>query len=176
MKLNGSEKKLRRLFLFGTFSALLLICSSCILLSDIPLSDANNCHEAKLEGTWVREEMTNGKKQTRTVVIADSGKKYSIKCLEEKKNSNFILTKLESHYFISIEADDGNWLIFRILLKDRKFSMLGLDEKGIELYNEISEEKGEKRHIKISQRELQKWCVRNAGLFTTEIYSYNKAE
>ena len=176
MKLNGSGKSVRCFFIFGTLSALMLICSSCILLSNFPLSDSNNCHETKLEGTWLREEKTNGKKQTRTVVITDEGEKYRSKSAEEKNGCSFILTKLDSYYFISIEADDGNWLIFRIRLKDREFTMLGLNDQGLELYKEISEEKNKKRYMKISQRELQQWCVRNAELFTVELGCYTKAK
>ena len=96
MSITVSKKSIRRFLVFGSFSALLLICFSCYLSSNFPLSYSNNCHEARLEGTWTLEQSC--------VVISDSGSKYIVKIEEKTETSTLpcILTKLDSYYFISL--------------------------------------------------------------------------
>lgn len=173
-----SKKGIRCFSVLGGIFAVLLICTSCMLLSNFPLSDSNNFHEKMLEGTWVRKMEKNGKKQTETVFITDDGSKYTCNFLEDKKVKHFILTKLESYYFISIkrqaEKEDSSWMIFRLQFKDNKMLVLGLNEEGLKLAEKIQETRDKKIHMKISQSELQQWCVRNADLFTMEIYCYER--
>ena len=177
MSITVSKKSYRRLFVLGCISALLLVCFSCSLESNFPLSYLNNCHEARLEGTWICKNK-DGEGQL-YCVIRDKGAKYMALLLPLNDNKEveksefetytFILTKLDSYYFISVKNDNGekgederpDWDIYRIQFKDNKFLVLGLEF-------ELSEESDEKTYRKISQRELQQWCVRNANLFTVE--------
>ena len=97
MSITVSKKSIRRFLVLGSFSALLLICFACSYLeSNFPLSYSNNCHEARLEGTWTLEQSC--------VVISDSGSKYIVKIEEKTETSTLpcILTKLDSYYFISL--------------------------------------------------------------------------
>lgn len=176
MPISVSKNSICRLLVFGSIFALLLICSACLLTSNFPLSNSNNFHEAKLEGTWLCEKEKDGKKQTETIVISDSGPKYISKSLEDNKIMTFILTKLESYYFISVQTKDRDWWIFRIQFEDNKLLVLGLNEKGLKLSEKITEQRNKKTYIKISQRELQQWCVKNAKLFTYKLYCYERGK
>ena len=175
MSITVSKKSIRRFLVFGSFSALLLICFSC-LESNSPLSYSNNCHEARLEGTWICEMFGNNKQkpiETSTVVIRDSGSKYIVEKRVENENKTetstlpCILTKLDSYYFISVkETDEEHWYICRIQFKDDKLLVLDLNEEG----KKRAEEEDEQAYRKISQRELQQWCINNANLFTDVVY------
>ena len=69
------------------------------------MSDANNFHEKKLEGIWVCDEKDKeGKQITETLEVSNLGSKCIAKSLNDKKIMTFILTKLDSSYFISMET------------------------------------------------------------------------
>ena len=57
---------------------------------------------------------------------------------------------------------------------DNKLLVLGLNKEGLRLYEKIHETRGKRIYIKISQSELQQWCVRNAKLFTYNVKCYEK--
>ena len=123
-----SKKLMSRFLVLGTAFSLLLSCISCTLASNFPLSDSNNCHEKKLEGTWIYKE--EKKTQTETIEIYDTGSKYNVKFIEKngEKGIPFILTKLESYYFISFPTDEdlSSWWIYRVQFDDNKLLILGL--------------------------------------------------
>ena len=186
MSITVSKKSIRRFLVFGSFSALLLICFSCYLSSNFPLSYSNNCHEESLEGTWIQKN-EDGKVQG-YVVIHDKGTKYEILVLPLNDNKEvdeskfethtFILTKLDSYYFISVKDDwfQGEdespvWHIYRIQFKDDKLLVLGLTEEG----QKLADEKVEEAYRKTSQRELQQWCLNNVNLFVEEDFCFERA-
>ena len=172
-----SKSVLRPAAFFLSAMLLTATVSSCILESNIPLSDSNNFHEAKFAGNWVPWDDEKGRPDDNQDVleIKDTGKTYSCRNLKEEKGFQFILTKLDSFYFISARNQaDEPWLIFRIEFAGDKFLVRGLNKKGQEAFGKISERRDNKNYVKISQAELQKWCLRNAGLFTAKCGTFKK--
>ena len=173
------KKLISRFLVLGTAFSLLLGCTSCIR-SNYPLSDSNNCHEKKLEGTWIMKKREDGKTQTYTIEIYDTGSKYNIKFIENNKAAvtHFILTKLESYYFVSLfnKHKDGDswWEIYRVQVDDNKLLVFTLNEKGSKLAKEIKRRSDGR--VYITQRELQQWCVQNANLFSEKIYCYERVK
>ncbi|MBQ4480522.1 MAG: hypothetical protein II943_07780 [Victivallales bacterium] len=188
MSITVSKKSIRRFLVLGSFSALLLICFACSYLeSNFPLSYSNNCHEERLEGTWIQKNKDG--EVDFYAVIRDKGTKYQVLILPANDNKEveksafetytFILTKLDSYYFISVKDDQNkggderpDWLIFRIQFKDNKLLVLELNEEG----EKRAKEEDERAYRKISQRELQQWCVRNANLFTKEAFCFERED
>ena len=174
------KKLISRFLVLGTAFSLLLSCISCTLASNFPLSDSNNCHEKKLEGTWIEKKQVDGKTQTETIEIYDTGSRYNVKFIENNKVKvvPFILTKLESYYFISLpqNEDYSCWEIYRVQFDDNKLLILGLNKKGWKLAEKILKESDNKIYITISQRELQQWCVQNANLFSEKKFCYERAK
>ena len=123
------KKLISRFLVLGTAFSLLLGCTSCIR-SNYPLSDSNNCHEKKLEGTWIMKKQEDGKTQTKTIEIYDTGSRYNVKFIENNKVKvvPFILTKLESYYFISLpqNEDYSCWEIYRVQFDDNQLLFFSL--------------------------------------------------
>ena len=171
------KKLISRFLVLGTAFSLSLICTACsCLVSNFPLSDSNNCPEKKLEGTWTVKTQEDGKTQTKTIEIYDTGSRYNVKFIENNKEevTHFILTKLESYYFISCLNDYSRWAILRVQVDDNKFLVFNLNAKGLELAKEIQKESD--GTVYITQRELQQWCVQNANLFSEKIYCYERVK
>ena len=211
---NPVAKKLMSSFLIlGTAFSLSLICTACSCLkANFPLSDSNNCHEKKLEGTWIEkkqeyektqtetvtdkktqtptvtdkktqtETVTDEKTQTLTIEVYDTGSKYNIKFMRNNKErwvTHFILTKLESYYFISLycpKEENYKWEIYRVQFDDNQLLILNLNKEGLELAEEIQKRIDKKIYITISQRELQQWCVQNANLFNEEVFCFERVK
>jgi len=170
------KKSIKRLLTVCGAAFCTVLCA-CIM-TGYPLSDFNNCSAPQLEGKWIVESRDkNGTQKTTEAEISDAGKVYLWKKKGET-DSFFILTKLGTEYFVSVPAEKNSYFIQRIRFDGKEIEVLGLNEEGAKLAeNEVYRKKPDgSLEAKFSQKEMQEWCLRNAGKFSTQVYLYRRAE
>lgn len=170
--------KKKNLFTVAVLSFVCILLSACFLSSHFPLSNENNCRLEQIEGTWIKEEKgTDGKIKRETYRIKDYKKCFAAHT-DENKVIIFILTKLGSHYFISVLAKEDKILIFKLDFSENELKLLGINRDGMTLADNeiyIRKRNGDNK-MKVSQRDLQKWCQKNAKYFTEEIDLFKKVK